>query len=173
MPIIARDILKLGAEAYGWLSAAQSIGSVSAAVILSQINQIRRQGAVFLTSVIIFGGATIFFGLAKSFWMAMAALITIGAADAVSTVIRNTIRQLHTPDHMRGRMTGINQIFFMGGPQLGEVEAGLAAQFFGAPFAIVSGGLGCIVALYFIVRRWPVIGQYDSMQSAPAASPAA
>ena len=155
MPIVARDVLGVGAVEYGWLSAAQSIGAVTAALVVSQLSRIRRQGPLFLASVVAFGVATTLFGLANSFWLAMPALALVGAADSVSTIIRNTIRQLQTPDYIRGRMTGINQIFFMGGPQLGEVEAGTVAQFFGAPFAIVSGGIGCIVAVFFIVRRWP------------------
>ena len=72
-------------------------------------------------------------------------------------IIRNTIRQLQTPDYIRGRMTSVNQIFFMGGPQLGEVEAGAVAQIFGVPFAIVSGGMGCIIAMAGIVRKWPML----------------
>ena len=71
----------------------------------------------------------------------MLALIVVGAADSVSTIIRNTIRQLQTPDYIRGRMVSINQIFFAGGPQLGEIEAGITAQLFGAPFAVISGGI--------------------------------
>ena len=122
-------------------------GAVTAALVISQMSQIRRQGPLFLISVVAFGLATIFFGLVRSFWLAMLALVLIGAADAVSTIIRNTIRQLRTPDYIRGRMTSINQIFFTGGPQLGEVEAGAVAQFLGAPFAIVSGGIGCLVAV--------------------------
>ena len=93
--------------------------------MLSQLDQIRRQGPIFLWSVVLFGLATILFGISTMYWMAMLALIVMGAADAVSTIIRNTIRQLQTPDYIRGRMVGINQVFFMGGPQLGEVEAGL------------------------------------------------
>ena len=143
MPIIARDVLHVGAVQYGWLSAAQSIGAVAAALAISQIEHIRRQGVVFLSSVVVFGVATILFGLARSFMLAMLALVLVGAADSVSTIIRNTIRQLQTPDYIRGRMTSINQIFFMGGPQLGEVEAGVVAQLFGAPFAVISGGIGC------------------------------
>ena len=91
----------------------------------------------------------------------MLALILVGAADAVSTIIRNTIRQLQTPDHIRGRMTSINQIFFMGGPQLGEVEAGMVAQFFGPVFAVISGGMGCLLAVGLIVRRWPQLRAYN------------
>jgi MFS family permease len=161
MPIFARDVLNVGVVQYGWLSAAQSIGAVSAALVISQLKEIRRQGPVFLWSVIVFGLATIAFGLSKTFLMAMLALIFVGAADSVSTIIRNTIRQLQTPDYIRGRMTSINQIFFMGGPQLGEMEAGVVAQMFGAVFAVVSGGVGCIVAVTWIMRRWPQLRRYN------------
>jgi MFS family permease len=161
MPIFARDILKVGAVEYGWLSSAQSIGAVGAALVMSQIGEIRRQGPVFLVSVLVFGVATVFFGLSKTVWMAMLALILVGASDSVSTIIRNTIRQLQTPDYIRGRMTSINQIFFMGGPQLGEVEAGLVAQLFGVPAAIVSGGVGCLLAVGWISRRWPQLRSYN------------
>ena len=161
MPIIARDILGVDERGYGLLSAGQSIGSVTAALIISQLPAIRKQGLVFLSSVVVFGLATIGFGLSNSFFLTLAFLILIGASDSVSTIIRNTIRQLATPDHIRGRMTSINQIFFQGGPQLGEVEAGVVAQLFGVPFAILSGGIGCIVAVFAIARRWPQIVRYE------------
>ncbi|HXQ39411.1 MAG TPA: hypothetical protein VN843_35755, partial [Anaerolineales bacterium] len=80
---------------------------------------------------------------------------------SVSTIIRNTIRQLNTPDSMRGRMTGINQIFFMGGPQLGEIEAGAVAQFFGIPFAIISGGVGTILGVWLVASIWPTLTRYN------------
>lgn len=161
MPIFARDILHVGVIQYGWLSAAQSMGAVAAALFISQLPLIRRQGPVFLISVLIFGAATILFGASHIFSIAMLGLILMGAADTVSTIIRNTIRQLQTPDYIRGRMTSINQIFFMGGPQLGEVEAGVVAQFFGAPLAIISGGIGCILATIWIMRRWPQLRTYN------------
>lgn len=161
MPIFARDILGVGAVEYGWLSAAQSIGAVIAALVISQIDEIRRQGPIFLASVVAFGLATVAFGLSRTVLLAMLALVLVGASDSVSTIIRNTIRQLQTPDHIRGRMTSINQVFFLGGPQLGEVEAGAVAQIFGAPFAIVSGGVGCILAVVWIARRWPQLLHYN------------
>ena len=161
MPIIAVDVLHVGAVAYGWLSAAQAIGAMATALIISQMHAIRRQGKLFLLSVVVFGIATIIFGAARSFLLAMIALVIIGAADTVSTIIRNTIRQLNTPDYIRGRMTSINQIFFQGGPQLGEVEAGLVAQLFGAPIAVISGGLGCILAVIWISQHWPQIRKYN------------
>jgi MFS family permease len=89
----------------------------------------------------------------------------MSASDTVSTIIRNTIRQLRTPDHIRGRMTSINQIFFMGGPQLGELEAGLVAQLFGAPKAVITGGIGCILATGWIARRWPRIWHYEGEEN--------
>jgi MFS family permease len=161
MPIVARDILHVGVEEYGWLSAAQSVGAVLAALVVSQIPDLRRQGPLFLSSVVVFGLATITFGLSPVFILAWIALAITGAADAVSTIIRNTIRQLQTPDEIRGRMTSINQIFFQGGPQLGEIEAGVVAQLFGAPFAIVTGGIGCILGVGLIARKWPQLRQYN------------
>ena len=161
MPIIAVDILKVGVVQYGWLSAAQSAGAVTAALIVSQIPELRRQGPIFLGAVVVFGTATVLFGLSSSFVLAWIALAITGAADSVSTIIRNTIRQLQTPDHIRGRMTSVNMIFFQGGPQLGEVEAGIVAQLLGAPFAIVSGGIACILGMTLIVRKWPALLSYN------------
>src|SRR5512138_1346697 len=172
MPIIARDVLHVGVLAYGWLSAAQSVGAVIAALIVSQLPEIRRQGQIFLGSVVVFGLATIVFGVSTSLVLAWFALAVTGAADSISTIIRNTIRQLQTPDHIRGRMTSVNQIFFQGGPQLGEVEAGAVAQWFGAPLAIVTGGIGCIVGLGLIIRKWPLLMTYNGDEHLPAGAPA-
>jgi MFS family permease len=155
---------------YGWLSAAQSIGALIAALVISQLEAIPRQGPVFLFSVIAFGLSTVWFGLSRAFPMAMLALIFIGASDSVSTIIRNTIRQLQTPDYIRGRMTSINQIFFQGGPQLGEVEAGVVAQFLGAPLAVVTGGIGCLLAVGWVANRWPRIKTYNGDEPVRAGS---
>jgi MFS family permease len=172
MPIIAVDVLHVGAVAYGWLSAAQAIGAMVAALVISQMREIRRQGMVFMLAVVVFGLATIAFGATRILLLAMFALIIVGAADTVSTIIRNTIRQLATPDYIRGRMTSVNQIFFQGGPQLGEVEAGMVAQLLGAPFAVVSGGVGCILAVIWIARCWPQIRKYNGDEPVVAGTPA-
>jgi MFS family permease len=171
MPIFARDILHVGAVQYGWLSSAQSIGAVGAAFYISQQQEIRRQGPVFLWSVVVFGVATIIFGISRIFWLSMLSLILMGASDSVSTIIRNTIRQLQTPDYIRGRMISINQIFFMGGPQLGEVEAGVVAQVFSTPIAVVTGGIGCILAVAWVARRWPQIARFNGDEPVSAAAP--
>ena len=161
MPFVANDVLHVNVVAYGWLSAAQSVGAVIAATIISQVHQLRKQGLLFLGAVFVFGLATVIFGAATTFAAAWIALAITGAADGVSTIIRNTIRQLETPDEMRGRMTSVNQIFFQGGPQLGELEAGAVAQLFGTPFAIISGGIGCIIGLGIVTLKWPRIWKYN------------
>jgi MFS family permease len=172
MPIIARDVFHVGEVVYGWLSAAQSVGAVIAGLIVSQLPELRRQGRLFLAAVVVFGIATVVFGASRSLVLAWFALAVTGAADAVSTIIRNTIRQLQTPDHIRGRMTSVNQIFFQGGPQLGEVEAGIVAQLFGAPVAIISGGIGCILGLGLIIRKWPLLLTYNGDEHLPVGAPA-
>jgi MFS family permease len=172
MPIIAKEVLKVGVVEYGYLSAAPAVGAVLAALVISQVKELRRQGQLFLGSVIIFGLATIVFGATKSFIIAWLAVAVTGASDGVSTIIRNTIRQLLTPDHIRGRMTSVNQIFFQGGPQLGEIEAGLVAQFFGAPFAIISGGIGCILGTLAIAWKWPRLTEYNGDEPMLAGAPA-
>lgn len=161
MPIIAKDVLDVGVVEYGYLSAASAVGAVVVALVISQVREIRKQGIVFLSSVIVFGLATVIFGLTRSFVIAWLAIAVTGGADGVSTIVRNTIRQLQTPDHVRGRMTSINQIFFMGGPQLGEIEAGAVAQIFGAPFAVVTGGIGCILGTLLIIWKWPQLKSYN------------
>lgn len=161
MPIFARDILGVGAVAYGWLSAAQSIGATAAGVILSRARSLRRQGGVLLVAVAGVGLGTLAFGSSTSFALSMAALILVGASDAVSSVVRNTIRQGRTPDRLRGRMVSVNQIFFMGGPQLGEVRAGLLGQVLGVPLAVASGGVACLAALAWAAARWPRLRRYQ------------
>jgi MFS family permease len=161
LPIFARDILLVGETGYGWLASAQSVGAGITALIMSQVNTIRRQGKILLGAVISFGIWTLVFGYSRLFWLTFLSLALMGASDTVSMIIRNTVRQLRTPDQIRGRMTSINQIFFMGGPQLGELEAGLVAQFFGAPIAVITGGIGCILATVWTARKWPQLWRYE------------
>ena len=160
MPIIATQVLQVGVVEYGYLSAASAVGAVAVALVFSQIKELRNQGKIFLIAVIIFGIATIVFGFTRSLVVAWIAIAVTGGSDGASTIVRNTIRQLQTPDHVRGRMTSINQIFFMGGPQLGEIEAGSVAQFFGAPFAVITGGIGCIVGTLLVAWKWPQLWSY-------------
>jgi hypothetical protein len=110
----------------------------------------------------VFGLATVAFGLSRAFWFSLAMLAVTGAADTVSTVLRQTIRQLATPNHLRGRMTSINMVFFMGGPQLGEVEAGFVAALIGAPLSVVTGGLGSLLAALLAAVKAKALRDYES-----------
>jgi MFS family permease len=146
LPIFADRILNVGARGFGLLSAAPAIGAVITGLAMARMGTFRRQGKLVIGSVAVFGLATLAFGISRVFWLSLLLLALAGAADTVSTVLRQTIRQLVTPDHLRGRMTSINMVFFMGGPQLGEVEAGTVAALIGAPLSVVTGGLGSILA---------------------------
>jgi len=162
LPIFAQDILRVGARGYGWLYAAPAAGAVITSAAMVPLNErMRRRGLVLLYGISVYGLANVFFGLSRSFWMSFVCLAVTGSADTVSTIIRNVIRQLETPDHMRGRMTGVNMVFFMGGPQLGELEAGLVANWFGAAVSVVVGGLGCLAATGWIWSTTPALRQYD------------
>ena len=94
------------------------------------------------------------------FPLSFIALGVVGASDTVSMVIRNTIRNISTPDHIRGRMTSVNMIFFMGGPQLGELEAGAVAKWMGATFSVASGGIACVIASLGVAKLWPQLWRY-------------
>ncbi|HEV8188234.1 MAG TPA: MFS transporter [Pyrinomonadaceae bacterium] len=145
LPIFAQERLHVGARGYGFLAAAPAIGSVLTALVLARLGTLRRQGRLVVASVAVFGVATAAFGVSTVYWVSLLMLAITGAADTVSTVLRQTIRQLVTPNHLRGRMTSINMMFFMGGPQLGELEAGVVAGFIGAPLSVVIGGLGSLI----------------------------
>jgi MFS family permease len=160
LPAIARDILHVGAQQYGLLASAQAAGSLLVGVILTARPPIVRQGMTLVAAVLVYGAATALLGISRWFILSWVLLACIGASDTVSTVLRQTIRQLVTPDHLRGRMVSVNMIFFMGGPQLGELEAGLVAKWLGVPFSIVSGGVVCILAAAVVVQRMPWLVHY-------------
>jgi len=161
IPIFAKDILNVGPIGLGLLYSAQSIGAVSAGLLLAHKNNLSKQGIILLSSVILYALGTIIFGLSKIFLVSFIALVIIGAGDGISTIIRNTIRQLETPDYIRGRMSSVNMIFFMGGPQLGDFEAGALANFIGGPLSVVIGGVSTIAIVLIMAVKIPTIRKYD------------
>ncbi len=161
LPIYAQDILHIGAHGYGILSAASAVGAVLTSLLMVRfVDRIQARGQVLIMAAVIYGLVTVAFGLSTVFWLSFVCLFFSGAADMVSTVLRNVIRQLATPDEMRGRMTSVNMIFFMGGPQLGELEAGVVAHGFGPVASVVSGGIGCVLAVFWIGLRTPMLMKY-------------
>jgi MFS family permease len=161
LPIFAKDILKVGAQGYGFLAAAPAAGAVITGLIMARFGSLKRQGLIVIVAVAIYGAATIVFGLSRVFWFSLLMLALTGAADTISTILRQTIRQLVTPNYLRGRMTSINMIFFMGGPQLGEVEAGSVAYLIGAPLSVVTGGLACLIAALLAFVRARSLRAYE------------
>jgi MFS family permease len=161
LPLYAQDILGVGAHGYGWLYAAPAVGAmITSGVMVRAVEWIERRGDWLIAAVVAYGLATVAFGMSRHFWLSFFCLAMTGAADTVSMVFRNLIRQLETPDHLRGRMVGVNMVFFMGGPQLGELEAGLLAQWLGAVVSVVSGGVACVAATIWIAARTPALRHY-------------
>ena len=177
LPIFAQDVLHVGARGYGWLYAAPAAGAlVASAVMVRAVDRIEHRGRVLIASVLAYGLATIAFGVSTIFWLTFLCLAMTGAADTVSMVYRNLIRQLETPDHLRGRMIGVNMVFFMGGPQLGELEAGLVANWLGPIVSVVSGGVGCLVTTGWIAAATRELREYTNRgpaREAEVASPLA
>lgn len=161
LPLFATDILKVGPQGVGLLYAAPSIGSVLASAVLSGVGRLPRQGPLLLIAVALYGVCTMVFGLSTNFWLSVLMLGGVGAADTVSMVVRQTIRQLTTPDEMRGRMTAVGMLFFAGGPQLGEIEAGVAARLLGGPLSVALGGLACVVMVGIVALKIPKLRSYD------------
>lgn len=176
LPVFAKDVLLVGPEGLGILYAAPSIGAVVAGGVAAWLGTINRQGATLLVAVALYGVFTIVFGVSQSFWLSALMLAGIGASDTISMVIRNTLRQSLTPDSLRGRMVAVNQLFFAGGPQLGEVEAGVVAQRWGAPLSVWSGGLACVLAVGLLALGVPGLRNYrdnSATQDQPREEPAA
>jgi MFS family permease len=174
LPIFADQVLHAGPAGYGWLVSAPALGALVGSLYTSFRHLPPRQGRILLASVAFYGVATVVYGLSRSYWLTLLALALSGLADLVSTVIRQTLRQLLTPDALRGRMTSVNMIFFMGGPQLGELEAGLVASLFasaavGATVSVVSGGIGTVLLAAGVAAAAPVVREYVQPTAPPAA----
>ena len=164
LPIVAGEILGVGAAGYGLLATAQPIGALLVGTVLSLRDELKKQGIILLLSVALYGLATAIFGVSTVFLLSYILFALTGAGDTVSSIIRGTIRQLSTPDELRGQMTSANMMFFMTGPQLGELRAGILASLFGAPFAIFSGGLATVLLTGWVAWRYPSIRRYNNAE---------
>ena len=160
MPIFAVDILKVGPKGLGLLYAAPSIGAIIAGIIYPFINRIKSKGKMLVFSVCFYGLNTILFAISRNFYLSLFFIALSGSGDMISAVIRNVVRQLNTPDHLRGRMTAVNMVFYLGGPQLGETEAGIAAHLLGTPLSVAFGGIATIIATIYIAIKTPKLLNY-------------
>jgi len=151
IPVYAKDILKVGAEGFGWLNGASDIGSIIITLSLTFFPLRRKQGKVLLYAVAGFGICIITFALSRSFLLSFAALLLSGILDGISMVIRGTILQLNTPSHMRGRVMSVNSMFINSSNELGQFESGVAAKLMGVVSSVVFGGT---MTLLVVIGTW-------------------
>jgi MFS family permease len=170
LPIYARDILQVGADGLGPLRAGPAIGATLTAIFFSFRPLKSEVGVKMLASVVVFGAATAIFGLSTSFWLSLAMLILLGAADMFSVYIRQSLIQLHTPDEMRGRVAAASTLAISASNELGEARGGFAASLMGPIAATVAGGMAAIgvtLAWAFIFPELRKAQTFDLPEPAP------
>lgn len=155
LPIYATDILNVGPQGMGVMRAAPSIGALLMAFAIAHLPPMKNAGKTLLWAVAGFGAATIIFGLSKWFLLSVLMLALLGGLDNISVVIRGTLLLTHTPDEMRGRISGVNSIFIGISNELGSFESGFAAALLGPVIAVVGGGVCTILIVMIAARIWP------------------
>ena len=166
LPAIAEDRLGVGNVGYGWLRAAPGIGAVLLTALLAIRPLSRRIGRTLYVVVAVFGAATIVFGATTSYAVAFVALIVLSGADAISIFIRNTIVPLATPDHMRGRVMAVENVFIGASNELGAFESGVASTLLGVGPAVVLGGvltLGVVGIWWFVFPALRDIDRFEDV----------
>lgn len=164
LPLYAVDILHVGAVGFGCLRTVHVAGAMLCTLYLIRHPIARRAGTTLLGSVALFGVSVVVFGLSTSFLLSLAALFVMGAADAVSVLIRNHVVQLIPPDHMRGRVSAVNAVFIGASNELGAFESGLTAAWWGVVPAVVSGGLATLGVTLWCSWRCPQLRTLDTLE---------
>jgi hypothetical protein len=164
LPIYARNILHTGPWGLGILRGAPAIGALFTTLWLARHPLNRRVGMRMLQAVIIFGLATILFGISRWFFLSLLALAVMGAADTVSVVIRLSLVQLATPDAMRGRVSAVNFLFINASNQLGELESGFTAALMGAVPAVILGGAGSVIVAMLWMKLFPALRDVERLE---------
>jgi MFS family permease len=163
MPAFAKDVLNVGAEGFGILRAAPAIGATCVGLYLATHPTRSKAGLIMLSGVAIFGVATIVFGLSTSFWLSVAALATLGGADMLSVFVRQTLIQVVTPDHMRGRVSAVATVFVGASNELGEFESGVVARLLGPVGAAIFGGVGALIVTGLWAYMFPSLRKADKL----------
>ncbi len=164
LPVFARDVLHVGPEGFGLLRAGPAIGATVVALWLAA-NPIRRKAGLFMFGgVAVFGLATIVFGISKSLWLSVAALAVLGGADMLSVFVRQTLVQLVTPDHMRGRVASVSSVFIGASNELGEFESGVVARILGPVGAAIFGGVGAVMVTGIWAKLFPDLRRADRLE---------
>ncbi len=161
LPAIARDILHVGPDGFGWLRAAPGIGAAVVAMALAWRPLTRHVGVQMFAGVAVFGVATVVFGLSTNFLLSLVALVVIGASDMVSVYIRHMLVQLETPDAIRGRVSAVNAVFIGASNELGDFESGVTAAWWGVKPAVVVGGVASVAIAGLWMRWFPALRRID------------
>jgi hypothetical protein len=163
LPAFARDILKVGPEGFGLFRSALAVGSAGMALVLAA-RPIRTQaGLKMFVAVALFCLMNIAFGLSRSLWLSVAILVVMGASDMLSVYVRQTLVQLTSPDHMRGRVAAVSTLFISASNELGEFRGGLVARFIGPVGAVVYGGVGALIVTGLWARLFPALRRADRL----------
>jgi MFS family permease len=160
LPVFAKDILMVAERGYGLLLSSLEIGALLTAIVMMIRRPVSRAGPALLTAVAVYGLATIVFGFSRAYPLSIAAYMVAGMADQVSVVMRQTTIQLATPDALRGRVSSVNMIAIAASNQLGAMESGFVAAATSPTFAVVSGGIGCLVVLAIVMWRVPELRRH-------------
>ena len=155
LPVFAADVLHVGPSGLGWLRAAPGVGAAVTGLVLSARPVTHHVGRWMFGGVLVFGVATLVFGLSTSFWISLAALVVLGAGDMVSVYIRHLLVQLETPDAIRGRVSAVNGVFIGASNELGEFESGVVAAWLGVIPAVVIGGAATLLVALAWTRLFP------------------
>jgi len=172
LPVYATDILHVDSVGLGIMRAAPSIGAVLMAITLAHLPPFQHAGRTLLWAVAGFGLATIIFGISTWFWLSLLMLLILGALDNISVVIRASLLLTHTPDEMRGRVSSVNSIFISASNELGGFESGAVAALVGPVLTVIGGGIGTILVVLAVARRWPEMRRLRTLD-APVTVPAA
>ncbi|WP_322094429.1 MFS transporter [Paraburkholderia bannensis] len=167
LPIFARDILHAGPLELGLLRSASAVGALSGTIWLAHFPLRRRPGLAMFGGVIVFGFATIAFGLSHNIVLSLMALAVLGASDVVSVVVRSSLVQLRTPNETLGRVSAVNSLFIGTSNQLGEFESGLTAGWWGAQPAVLVGGVATICVALVWMRLFPALRDTRSLEREP------
>ncbi|QXQ08181.1 MFS transporter [Sphingosinicellaceae bacterium] len=173
LPVFARDVLHVGVEGLGPLRAAPAAGAALTALFLTRKPLSRNVGVIMFACVGVFGLATIVFGLSVNLYLSLGALFVLGAADMMSVYVRSSLIQLHTPDHMRGRVSAVSMLFISASNELGEFESGLTAAWLGPVEAVVLGGIGAVLVTVIWAWGFPQLRKADRFVAPPDSNPAA
>jgi len=161
-PVLALTVFDVGPEGLGLLYAAPAVGALLGALGSGWVRHVRHQGRAVLWAVAVWGLAIAAFGLSRVFWVGLVFLGIAGAADVISAVFRSTILQRSVPDRLRGRLSAIHIAVVVGGPRLGDAEAGAVAALTTPAFSVVSGGLACVVGVGLLALLVPAFARYHA-----------